>query len=174
MTKVPAELKKAFPAAKSAMEPWQALRTEMDRPFDRHSGGFGLPTFIGMFDFEPTWTELGGLPTSVPAVDVIEDEKTYKVVAELPGMEDKDVAAAITGDILTIKGEKRAEKVEKYRNYYVAERSYGMFQRSFVVPDGVDRDAFTAKVAEGVLTVTLPKIAKAQKEQKRIEVKAAA
>jgi HSP20 family protein len=75
---------------------------------------------------------------------------------------------------MTLKGEKRQEKEQNDKNYYLSERSYGSFQRSFYIPDGVDRDRIAADFAKGVLTVTMPKTAKAVAEQRKIEVKAAA
>ena len=74
-------------------------------------------------------------------------------------------------DLLTIKGEKKEEKEEKKKDYYLSERRYGSFQRSFRVPDGVDASKIEAKFNNGVLTVTLPKTVEAQKKQKKIEVK---
>ena len=71
---------------------------------------------------------------------------------------------------LTIKGEKRDEKEEKKKDYYLSERSYGSFQRSFRVPDGVDADKIRASFKNGVLTVILPKSAEAQKSEKKIAI----
>ena len=173
MTKVPVELRKAVPAKLPATDSWAALRAEMDRLFDRFSTGFGLPSFGRWFDFEPAFPTLTATQFSVPAVDVTEDEKAYKITAELPGIEDKDLEVTVSGDLLTVKGEKRAEKEEKGTNFYVSERSFGTFQRSFALPEGVDRNGIGAAFAKGVLTVTLPKTVQAQKEQKKIEVKAA-
>ena len=75
--------------------------------------------------------------------------------------------------VLTIKGEKQEEKEEKKKDYYLHERSFGSFQRAFQVPDGVDADKIEASFKNGVLTVTLPKSAQAQKTAKKIDVKAA-
>jgi len=75
--------------------------------------------------------------------------------------------------VLTIKGEKREEKKEKNKDYYLSERSFGSFQRSFQVPSGVDTDKIDASFKNGVLMVTLPKSAEAQKGEKKITVKAA-
>jgi len=173
MTKVPVEMRKGVPARVPATDSWQALRTEMDRLFDRFSTGFGLPSLQRWFDFEPLFPTMAPTQFSVPAVDVTEDEKAYKITAELPGIEEKDLEVAVSGDLLTVKGEKRAEKEEKGTNFYVSERSFGTFQRSFALPEGVDRNGIGAAFAKGVLTVTLPKTVQAQKEQKKIEVKAA-
>ena len=79
----------------------------------------------------------------------------------------------LTGDRLILKGEKRQEREEKEKNYYLSERSYGSFQRTFSLPDGIDREKIAATFAKGVLTITLPKTAEVQKQQKKIEVKAA-
>jgi len=175
MTKVPVEFKKGGTLAlRKGMEPLQAFHAEMNRLFDRFNEAFGWPTFGRLFDAEPMWPALGPFTGTAPAVDVTEDEKGYLITAELPGLEEKDMEVTVTGDALMIKGEKRAEKEEKAKNYYVSERSYGAFQRTFPLPDGVDRNAIGATFAKGVLTVTLPKTAEAQKEQKKVEIKKAA
>lgn len=85
-------------------------------------------------------------------LDVSEDEKGYHITAELPGMSEKDIDVDLSGDTLTIKGEKRDGREEKAKNYYLSERHYGSFQRSFTVPDGVDREKIDASFAAGVLT----------------------
>ena len=88
-------------------------------------------------------------------------------------MTEKDIEVAVSGDMVTLKGEKRQEREDKTENYHISERSYGSFQRSFYIPDGVDRDKIAAEFSKGVLTLTLPKTAEAQKASKKIEVKAA-
>jgi HSP20 family molecular chaperone IbpA len=109
---------------------------------------------------------------AVPAVDVTQTDKGYEVTAELPGMEEKDIEVKLANGILTIKGEKRDEKEEKKKDYYVRERSFGSFERSFQVPADVDADEINASFKKGVLTVMLPKSAEAQRAEKKIEVKA--
>ena len=137
----------------------------MDRLFDRFATGFGFPAFGR--NLRTDWE------VAAPAVDVGEDEKAYTVTAELPGIEEKDLDVTVTGDVLVLKGEKKQEKEEKNKNYYLSERSYGSFQRSFALPDGVDRSKISAAFSKGVLTVTLPKSVDSQKPQKKIEIKAA-
>jgi HSP20 family protein len=174
MAETPVEVKKAPPApARAAAVPdvWQSFRSEMDRLFDRFSGNFGFPSLRRMFDFDPSRFE-SSFGMAVPAVDVSEDDKAYKISAELPGMSDKDVEVSVSGDMIAIKGEKRQEREEKEQNRYLSERSYGSFQRSFSLPEGVDRDKIAAEFSKGVLTITLPKSAEAQKQRKKIEVKA--
>jgi HSP20 family protein len=171
MAKTPVEVKKATPAR--TPDVWHSFRDEMDRLFDRFSSGFAMPSFRRWFDTEPSSTYQSSFSFPTPAVDVTEDDKAFKVTAELPGLEEKDVNVAVAGDMLTIKGEKSYEKEEKDKDRHISERAYGSFQRSFTLPDGVDADKITADLAKGVLTVTLPKTAQAQK-QKKIEVKKAA
>ena len=172
MAQSPVEVRKAPPARTLPPEPWQSFRTEMDRLFDRFAGGFGFPSLRRMFDVEPSWPQESPLSFAAPAVDITEDDKAYKIAAELPGMSEKDIDVSITGDMLVLKGEKRQEREEKEKNRYLAERSYGSFQRNFAIPDGIDRDKIVAEFSKGVLTLTLPKTPDAQKQQKKIEVKA--
>ncbi len=175
MANTPIEVKRTAPTPAPASPPavpdvWRSFRTEMDRLFDRFATGFGMPSFGRVFDIMPTLRTEFALPT--PAVDITEDDAAYKVTAELPGMEEKNVEVTLSDDVLTIKGEKTAETEKKDKNYYLSERSYGAFQRSFVVPEGVDSGKIAADFAKGVLTVTLPKAAPPMK--KAIEVKKAA
>ena len=92
---------------------------------------------------------------------------------ELPGLDEKNVEIKLSNHTLTIKGEKKEEKEEKDKDYYLSERRYGSFQRSFQVPEGVDTGKIDASFSKGVLTVKLPKTAEAQKAEKKITVKAA-
>ena len=109
----------------------------------------------------------------MPTVDVSETDKAYEITAELPGMDEKNVEVKLANGLLTIKGEKQDEKEEKKKDYHMRERSYGSFERSFQVPDGVDADKIEANFKKGVLTVILPKSAEAQKAEKKITVKSA-
>ena len=161
------------PAPAKAPDVWGSLRNEMDRVFDRFAGGFGMPSLRRMFDFEHVPRVEGSFTLAAPAIDIAENETAYKITAELPGLEPSNVDVTVSGDSLVIKGEKRQEKEEKDNNYYLCERSFGSFQRSFSLPSGVDRDKIGSELAKGVLTVTLPKTAEAQKQHKKIEVKGA-
>jgi HSP20 family protein len=159
------------PAARRELAPFERLRSEIDRLFD----DFGMaswrsPFRRGVFDIEPFWR--GEISWGkVPAVDVAETANGYEITAELPGIDEKNVEVKYADGTLTIKGEKKDEKEEKRGNYYLSERSYGSFQRSFRVPEGIDPDKVEASFKNGVLTVTLPKTPEARKKEKRIEVK---
>lgn len=164
---------KKIPAAREALpDMWRSFRTDLDRLFDRFDGGFWPPAMRRMFDMEPFWRQATSFDFNVPAVDVSEDEKAYTITAELPGIDEKNVDVSVHGDSLVFKGEKHKEREEKDKNYYLSERSYGSFQRSFRLPEGVDQSKIAATFAKGVLTITLPKTTEAQKQQKKIEVKA--
>lgn len=174
MATAPVPVKQTPPPRTVGTDPWQAFRTEMDRLFDRFSGGFfGFPSMRKLFDVEPLWRDETLPGMTLPAVDVSEDDKAFKITAELPGMSEKNVDVTVTGDLVVLKGEKQQEREEKGKNRYLSERSYGSFQRSFYLPEGVARDKVTAEFKDGVLTVTLPKTVEAQAQQKKIEVKAA-
>lgn len=174
------EVKKTTPTPAPATVPapstpdvWSSLRNEMERVFDRFSGAFAMPSLRRMFDFAPARRIESTFAFTAPAIDLTENDKSYKITAELPGMEPGNVEVTVSGDTLIIKGEKRQEKEEKDENHYLSERSFGSFQRSFSLPTGVDRDKIGAELSKGVLTVALPKTAEAQKQQKKIEVKTA-
>lgn len=164
MTTTPVEVKKSAPARTGSVERWRSFHDEMDRLFERFSKGFGVPAFEPFFSRD--------IELAAPVVDVVEDDKAFTVTAELPGIDEKDVDVTVSGGVLTIKGEKKKEREEKDKNHYLSERSYGSFERAFSLPEGVDQDKIAANFAKGVLTVTLPKNAEAQKS-KKIEVKAA-
>lgn len=178
MATTPVEVKRATPAPapvrRPAADPWHSFRDEMDRLFDRFSGTFGMPSLSRLFDIEPPFRADASFSFAAPSVDVAEDDKAYKITAELPGLEPKDVEISLTGDLLVLKGEKKQEQEKSDKNYYMSERNYGSFQRAFALPAGVERDKIAAALAKGVLTITLPKKAAAQKPAQKIEVKAAA
>jgi HSP20 family protein len=164
MATTPVPVKQSTQAVAGTPEIWRSFRSEMDRLFDRFTGGFGILPFPGF----RADTVLG---VPFPAVDITEDETSFKVSAELPGMTEKDIEVSLAANTLVIKGRKEEAKEQKEKGYYLSERSYGEFQRSFLLPDGADGDGIEANVAKGVLTVTVPKTAQAA--AKKIEVKPA-
>ena len=171
-SKIPVQTDKTTSSALHPWRPLESLRREIDQLFE----DFGLGTLRSpfrrsLFDVDP-FRRAKAAFSGMPAVDVTETEKGYRVVAELPGMDEKDIEVKIANGMLTIKGEKQEEKEEKKQDYYVRERSFGSFERTFPVPDGVDLDNVDASFKKGVLTVTLPKTAEAQKAEKKITVRA--
>lgn len=104
---------------------------------------------------------------------MVETDDAIEVSVELPGMEMKDVEVTASGDMLTIRGEKRIERQEDKTGYYLSERSYGAIHRTIPLPPGVDGEKAEASFRNGVLTVKVPKTEEAQARVRRIEVQAA-
>jgi HSP20 family protein len=168
---VPVQTEKSA-SAPQVWQPFDRLRREVDRLFDDFDGGFWRSPFRrSLFDFEP-FRRAEVAFAKIPAVDVTETDQGYEITAELPGLDEKNIEVKLANGVLTIKGEKQDEKEEKKKDYYLHERSFGSFERSFRVPDGVDGDKIVASFKKGVLTLTLPKSAEAQKAEKKIAVKA--
>lgn len=139
--------------------PFLAFRREMDRMFDNFFGG---DRGIGSL------TSWGGV---MPVVDVNEADKEIVVTAELPGVEEDDIEVTVSGDVLTIKGEKKAEHEEKDGDRHYMERRYGSFSRSVRLPFEVKDEKVDAQFDKGVLKLRIPKPAEMQKAVRKIEVK---
>ena len=92
-----------------------------------------------------------------PAVDVLETETELVVRAELPGLKQEDIDIELTGDTLTLRGERTLQSEEKRENYVRVERAYGRFQRSFTVAAPIQHDQVSASYRDGILEVRLPK-----------------
>jgi HSP20 family protein len=125
--------------------------------------------------FDELWRGVGVGPRIVagdfaPSVDVHETDGEYRVVAELPGLEEKDFEVSLEEDVLTIKGEKRDERENEEGGYRYAESRYGSFHRSFRLPPGVDPEAVKATYQKGLLTVVVPKPAEAKPQARQIRV----
>jgi len=170
-TQVEIRKDKTIPAANGSFDVFDTFRREMDRMFDRLTDNFAFPSLHHFPTAEHFWPRLGDV--TAPAVDMSGDEKAYRVTAELPGVDDRDVEVTVGDDYLFIKAEKRQAHEDKTKDRFVSERSYGVFQRTFALPVDVEHNGIDARFARGVLTVTLPKSAKAQASTKKIEVKAA-
>jgi len=108
-----------------------------------------------------------------PSLDVVDDEKAFRVSVELPGMTDKDVSVTVEDRTLTIRGEKKEEKEKKDKDVFRRERAYGSFRRTIELPGDVDAAKIEARFKDGVLTIDLPKTKEAQERVKQIPVKAA-
>ncbi len=104
-----------------------------------------------------------------PAVDLRETEEAYVLEADLPGLKKEDIAVTVVDDVVTLKGARKWEHEGKAKGYQRVERSYGAFERSFRIADGIDAGKVEAQFQDGVLNVTLPKPEEAKPKQ--IEVK---
>ncbi|PBC02249.1 Hsp20/alpha crystallin family protein [Mesorhizobium sp. WSM3860] len=145
----------------SERDPFLSLHREVNRLFDDVFRGFGsgLPSLGAVSAFGAGW----------PSVEVSDNEKEIKVAAEVPGLEEKDIEVLLDDGVLTLKGEKRSETEDKERQF--SERVYGRFERRIPLGYEIEEDKIDARFKNGVLTVTLPKTAKAQSQAKRIEIK---
>lgn len=139
--------------------PWiwdelSSARREMDRVFDRF---FSQPA--------------GAQGVWAPAMDVRESNDEIRVTVELPGLKPEEVTVTLENGVLSISGEKRQEVQEgkEEGNYYLFERCYGRFERSFALPRTVNADQIKARFEDGVLTVTLPKAENAKPRRVQIE-----
>ena len=128
----------------SPLRDLSTIRHEMDDIFNK------------FFEFGGGW--MPGLlrERMFPALESFYKEGKFVVKVEIPGIEPKDVEISITGNELTIKGERRIEKDVKEEEYVMMERSYGSFMRSITLPEGVDTTKVHAKYHDGVLDLTMP------------------
>lgn len=142
--------------------PIAALQREMNEVFEKFMNRFGKP----LAGFEWPWGQ------SEAKSDVVQTDNAVEISIELPGMEMKDIEVTVGDDVLTVKGEKRIERQEEKKGYYLSERSYGAIYRAIPLPPGVDGSKAEASFKNGVLTIRLPQTPEAQAKVKRIEVKA--
>lgn len=133
-----------------------SLRDEMNRLFEQAFEGGSL----GPWQSSANW----GL-----ALDVAETDDAFVVTASVPGMKPDDLDITITNNVLTIKGEYKADKTIEEEQYHLRERRFGSFGRSISLPVTVDADAVEAKYEDGILTLTVPKAEEAK--PRRIAVK---
>lgn len=146
--KVPVESDEGF-------HPLNTLRTEVEHVFGRLAEGF---------------RNLRG-ERRQPSADASESGNSYQISIELPGMDANDIELKVEGDVLVVSGEKRDEREEQDRNYYLVERSYGAFRRAFRLPEDVDREKISAEFSKGVLEVSIPRAAGAGKDVRRIDIR---
>lgn len=130
----------------------------LDRPFDRASPSPGA------------WPRATGWGLN-PAFDVVEKDKSYRITAELPGVEPGDIDVDVSNGILSIKGDKKDPADQRGAEHHVSERSFGPFSRSFQLPQGIEFDKVEASFGNGMLTIKLPKSADMQRSDRKIAVK---
>ena len=121
--------------------------------------------------FAPMRTNLPALPAAwMPRADIRETDKEYILDLSLPGVKKEDVKVEVKDDVLTITGEKKCEKEEKGKNWLRRESSFGSFQRSFVLPEGLHTEDVKASCKDGVLTLTMRKPAEIKRRGVSIKV----
>ncbi|SDR63516.1 heat shock protein Hsp20 [Rhizobiales bacterium GAS113] len=140
--------------------PFLALHREVNRLFDDVFRNFGspAPTFGGLSSWNAGW----------PNVEISETDKELRVTAEVPGLAEKDIDVLLEDGVLTLRGERRSETEDKDRQF--SERFYGCFERRIPLGVEIEEDKVAAGFKNGVLTLTLPKTARAQAKAKRIAI----
>jgi HSP20 family protein len=137
---------------------------DMDRMFEDFLGRRLRP-------FWPErWWPAPSMKITTPAVDLYEEKDDIVVKAELPGMEKDNIKVNLSGDRLTIKGEKKQEEEVKKEGYYRSERSYGSFVRTLELPREVQTDKVKAAFKNGILEIRLPKTEEAKKKETKVKV----
>ena len=155
-----------FADSMNRIDPYGAfgdLRAEMNRMFGNVFGPVGSPS-----------TGPGGSPSTAqaawaPVVDMHATNDDLIVTAELPGVPDKEVQVSVTGDVLTIRGQRHSADGTKDAHYSWGERWFGQFERHIGLPFPVNAAAVKASLKEGILTVTLPKADELKPRQIKIE-----
>ena len=141
----------------------------------RYNNPWNLLNSIQRDLYNPEYNQLNNDEASVatanwaPSVDISENDKAFTLLADIPGVEPKDIEISMEKGVLTIKGERSSEDIEEGENYRRVERQSGQFYRRFNLPDSADADKIEAKSEHGVLKITIPKQEVAV--SRRIEVK---
>ncbi|HEX2920686.1 MAG TPA: Hsp20/alpha crystallin family protein [Bacteroidales bacterium] len=127
------------------------------------------PFFPSLFD-DDFFTASTSRPSSLPAVNIREDDKNYFLELAVPGIDKKDLKIDIDEDVLTISSEKQNENEEKTEGYTRKEFSYTSFVRSFYIPENVNKENINANYKEGILTVSFPKEEEVKKITKQVKI----
>jgi HSP20 family protein len=153
----------------SPVDSFLQLHREMDRLFDDAFRNFGMPSLSRRL--EDTFKPLSDLNAGFkPSTDVSGDDKQYEITLDLPGMKEEDVTIELKDRVLTIKGEKESEVEKDDKKFYRVERHYGSFQRTLALPDDAAAEDITASMKDGVLTLSLPRVALPNQDVKRISI----
>jgi HSP20 family protein len=125
--------------------------------------------------FEDAMTRLMSEPRTgrpwSPAVDILEDDHSLTLKADLPDVKPEDIDVRVENNTLSIKGSRKFEKDEKVKGWHRIERSYGDFVRSFSLPNTLDTEKVAADYKNGVLTITLPRKESAKPKSVKVAVK---
>lgn len=147
-----------FSQAVDPLRDFSDIQSEMNRLFDSF---FGRPSQVACGGMERVWA---------PSVDMYETKDEVVVTADLPGLNEKEIHLSITGDMLTLRGERQWNQQVKQENYYRGERWFGKFERALPLPVPVQADKVKASYRDGVLTVSLPKTEEIRPKEIKIDV----
>jgi HSP20 family protein len=159
---------------RASLDSFTAMQTEFRQLFDeawRRAIGVGLRS--PMTTAQPFAARMPAF-LGQPAADVREGQDSYAITVELPGLTREDIDLSVRDNLLTISGHKTDETERNDGPYHISERRFGRFERSFAIPQDVDRNRIEAGFREGVLKIQLPRSPDAPRQSRKIEVKGAA
>jgi HSP20 family protein len=136
------------------------LSSRMDRLFDEMMGR-GLRRIADEDRVRGSWS---------PAVNIMEKKDAIQITADLPGMKAEDVEVTVDNGALTIRGERTLEEATEGETYHRIERVYGVFERTFTLPNSVDTTKIEAKFANGEMVVSLPKREESKPRSVKVKV----
>jgi HSP20 family protein len=142
-------------------DPFTAFRRDVERVFDDFFGGFAGRGF----------GPLTGFGAITPDIDVGETDSEVVIAAEIPGLDEKDFDVTLSGDVLTIRGEKRSQREQKNGDGYYVERRFGSFSRSVRLPFVATEEKIDASYDKGILTIRVQKPKELQQSTRRIDVR---
>lgn len=146
------------------MNPFVSIQKEVDK---------ALHGFYDLFESKPFNLKAFENLSISPSMDLVEDNKCYKVEVEMPGMDEKDIQISIKNNILTIHGEKSTSKKDERKNYIAREISYGQYDRSIALPEAANGDKATASFKKGMLWINIPKKAGSTGNGRQIKIEKA-
>lgn len=146
--------------------PFHSLRSEIDRVFDDFMAWSPLRGTL----FDRPFSRFA-MRMQMPAADVIEKGDSYEIDVDVPGMKQDNIEVVLSDGQVTVRGQIDEETEQKGKEYYSCERRHESFSRAFALPEGVDTEKVAADLENGVLKITLPKTAAAQKSQRKIDIK---
>lgn len=149
----------AEPARSMFHHPLASLQSEIDRVFGDFLQSVDLSKFPAFMNGE-----------IVPKADFSESETGYELAVEVPGVSEKDLEVSVKNGVLTVKGEKKSEREEKKMDYLRTERSYGSYYRAMTLPEDADESKISARYADGVLRIGIPKSADAKSKSQKIAI----
>ncbi len=109
--------------------------------------------------------------TLMPKADVVEDDDKFLIHLDLPGLKKEDIKVLVHNNVLSITGERKDEKKVEKKNSIYQEISYGKFERSFTLPEGVEAEKIDAKMTDGVAEIVIPKSEKQKPKEIAVQVK---
>ncbi|MEJ2045302.1 MAG: Hsp20/alpha crystallin family protein [Reinekea sp.] len=166
--------KKTTLSQSASEHPLMHLHREMDRLFDNVWRSFGVDTQSGfsrmpsLFDRELASNSLLG--DYRVSLDIAGSDNEYEVSVDLPGLTEDDIKVEVTGNVLTVRGQKEDVSENKEKQFYRMERSYGSFQRTLSLPDDANSSDITASMKDGVLKITVPRRETEKADVKRIPI----